>query len=145
MSRQRDITPLVQPEMNVTPLVDVVLVLLIVFMVIAPQLQHDVPVALPGVVHPDASSAAGSEALQVSLTAAGEVYVEGQRYAREQLTSVLQAAHAADPLRRMAVRADERVIYNEVRTLCADAQKIGFPGVALMVGERRNRPVANGE
>lgn len=137
MSRSRiEVTLAVQPEMNVTPLVDVVLVLLIIFMVVAPRLNHDVPVILPGVMNPDPVSGVGSDALQVSVTAAGVIYIDDQPHSRDEALAVLQTVHAADPLRRMAIRGDERITYGQVRALCAQAQKIGFPGVALMVSER---------
>jgi len=142
MTRGIDITAPVRPEMNVTPLVDVVLVLLIVFMVIAPRLQHDVPINLPQVVNPDPVSGAGSDALQVTISADGDVYIDRQRYDREQALDALQSAHARDPLRRMVIRADKRLNYREVRLLCAAAQKIGFPGVALMVNEHHSWPEA---
>ena len=134
----------VQPDMNVTPLVDVVLVLLIIFMVVAPRLEHDVPVNLPGVVNPDPVAAAGSDALKVTVAASGEIWIDGQRYDESGATAALQAAHAADPQRRLAVRGDEALTYGQVRAVCAEAQKIGFPGVALLVGERHRHQAGAG-
>ena len=131
--------PAVRPEMNVTPLVDVVLVLLIIFMVVAPHLEQDVPVNVPGVVNTDPEGAAGEDPMKVSLSRAGELYIDGQMYDLGAAMEILQNGHAADPLRRLEVRADEDVTFGQVRTLCAEAQKIGFPGVALLVGER-HRP-----
>ncbi len=128
--------PSVQADMNVTPLVDVVLVLLIIFMVVAPRLAHDVVVNLPGVVNTDPRSAAGSEPLKVTLARTGQLYVDGQEYDLDAAIGVMQMAHATDPLRRLVLRADESVTYGQVRAVCAKAEKIGFPGVALLVGER---------
>jgi biopolymer transport protein TolR len=139
-----DLTASVQPDMNVTPLVDVVLVLLIIFMVVAPRLEHDVPVNLPGVVNPDPVAAAGSDALKVTVAANGDVWIDGQRYDEGDAVAALQAAHAADPQRRLAIRGDERLTYGQVRAVCAEAQKIGFPGVALLVGERHHHDAGAG-
>jgi biopolymer transport protein ExbD/biopolymer transport protein TolR len=139
-----DLTDSVRPDMNVTPLVDVVLVLLIIFMVVAPRLEHDVPVNLPGVVNPDPVAAAGSDALKLTVAATGELWIDGQRYDEDGALAALQAVHAADPQRRLAIRGDERLTYGQVRAVCAQAQKIGFPGVALLVGER-HRHKADGE
>jgi biopolymer transport protein ExbD/biopolymer transport protein TolR len=133
-----DLTATVQPVMNVTPLVDVVLVLLIIFMVVAPRLAQDVPVELPGVMHTDPVSAAGDDALTVTIAATGDVWIEGTRHDESGALAALQAVHEADPQRRLAVRGDERASYRQIRALCALAQKIGFPGVALLVGERHH-------
>jgi biopolymer transport protein ExbD/biopolymer transport protein TolR len=133
-----DLTATVQPVMNVTPLVDVVLVLLIIFMVVAPRLEHDVPVELPGVAHTDPVAATGSDALKVTVAATGDLWIDGRRYDEPDALAALQAAHEADPQRRLAVRGDERASYGRIRALCALAQKIGFPGVALLVGERHH-------
>jgi biopolymer transport protein ExbD/biopolymer transport protein TolR len=139
VSGKPDLTASVQPDMNVTPLVDVVLVLLIIFMVVAPRLEQDVPVNLPGVVNPDPVAAAGEDALKVTVAATGEVWIDDRRTDPEGVVAALQAAHAADPERRLEVRGDERLRYGQVRAVCAEAQKIGFPGVALLVGERHRR------
>jgi len=139
-----DPTRPVQPDMNVTPLVDVVLVLLIIFMMVAPRLEHDVPVNLPGVMNPDPVPAAGKEALQVTVAATGEIWIDGQHYDPAAALDVLQAAHVADPERRLSIRGDERLTFGAVRALCAGAQKIGFPGVALLVGERHHHEPATG-
>jgi biopolymer transport protein TolR len=144
VTNRPDPTASVQPDMNVTPLVDVVLVLLIIFMVVAPRLEHDVPVDLPGVVHPDPVAAAGSEALKITVAATGELWIDGQRYDEHGALAVLQAAHEADPQRRLAIRGDERLTYGQVRAVCAQAQKIGFPGVALLVGERHHHEPGDG-
>jgi biopolymer transport protein ExbD len=122
--------------MNVTPLVDVVLVLLIIFMIVAPRLEQDIPVNLPGVVNPDPEGAGGNDPLKVTLARTGQLYIDGQLYERDAAFDTLQAAHAEDPLRRLVVRGDESLTYGQVRAICARAQKIGFPGLALVVGER---------
>src|SRR5262249_56172928 len=119
--------------MNVTPLVDVVLVLLIIFMMVAPRLEHDVPVNLPGVMNPDPVPAAGKDALQVTVTASGEIWIDSQRYDADGALEVLQAAHVADPQRRLTIRGDERLTFGAIRAVCAGAQKIGFPRVALLL------------
>jgi biopolymer transport protein TolR len=138
VTRISDLGSAVQPDMNVTPLVDVVLVLLIIFMVVAPRLEHDVTVNLPGVLNPDPMNAAGNGPLTVTVDATGALWMDGQRYDEPDAVTALQVAHAADPQRRLSIRGDERLTYGQVRTVCAAAQKIGFPGVALFVGERHH-------
>ena len=137
MSRvRRTRTSAVRPEMNVTPLVDVVLVLLIIFMVVAPRLEQDVQVDLPSVFNADPDTDGATNPVKVTVTRSGEFYVDGKRYGLDDAIDLLGTDHAADPLRRLTLRGDEGLEYGEVRELFARAQKVGFPGIALMVGER---------
>jgi biopolymer transport protein TolR len=134
-SRRRRLAD-VQPGINVTPLVDVVLVLLIIFMVVAPRLAQDVQVELPGVFNPDPDVEGAGDPLKVTVTRGGEYYVDSKRYGLDEAIELLSNEHAADPLRRLVLRGDEGLLYGQVRELFARAQKVGFPGIALMVGER---------
>jgi len=137
MSRSRRRRPTdVQPGINVTPLVDVVLVLLIIFMVVAPRLEQDVQVNLPGVFNPDPDIEGTADPLKVTVARGGEYYIDGKRYGLDEAIDLLGNEHAADPLRRLILRGDEGLLYGQVRELFARAQKVGFPGIALMVGER---------
>jgi biopolymer transport protein TolR len=126
----------VRPDINVTPLVDVVLVLLIIFMVVAPRLEQDVQVNLPGIFNPDPDVDAMTDALKVTVAHSGEYFIDDQRYDLDGAIDRLGSAHAADPLRRLILRADQDLPYGDVRELFARAQKVGFPGMALMVGEK---------
>ena len=126
----------VQPDMNVTPLVDVVLVLLIIFMVVAPRLDQDVPVDLPGIFNPDPEVEVSAEPLKVTVGKDGGYHIDGVKYDLDGAIGFLSDAHAAEPLRRLVLRADARLTYGQVRELFARAQQVGFPGIALMVGER---------
>jgi biopolymer transport protein ExbD/biopolymer transport protein TolR len=122
--------------MNVTPLVDVVLVLLIIFMVVAPRLEQDVPVDLPGIFNPDPEVEAQVDPLTVTVATAGEYWIDERPYDLDGAIEVLGAEHAAEPLRRLVLRADAHLAYGQVRDVIARAQSVGFPGIALMVGER---------
>jgi biopolymer transport protein ExbD len=126
----------VQPDMNVTPLVDVVLVLLIIFMVVAPRMDQDVQVELPGIFNPDPDVKAQVDPLKLSVAKKGEYYINEQMYDLDAAIDMLSAEHAADPYRRLVLRADARLTYGDVRDILSRAQKVGFPGMALMVGER---------
>ena len=135
-SARRRRLPAVRPEMNVTPLVDVVLVLLIIFMVVAPRLEQDVQVDLPGVFNPDPDTEGTADPLKVTVTRSGEYYIDDKRYPLDDVIDLLSNEHASDPLRRLILRGDTGLEYGQVRELFARAQKVGFPGIALMVGER---------
>ena len=127
--------------MNVTPLVDVVLVLLIIFMVVAPRLDQDVQVDLPGIFNPDPEVEVNADPLKVTVAKAGEYWIDSQRYDLDGAIDHLAGEHAVAPMRRLILRADARLKYRDVRDLFHRAQDVGFPGVALMVGER-HRPGA---
>ena len=128
----------VRPDMNVTPLVDVVLVLLIIFMVVAPRLDQDVQVNLPGIFNPDPDIDASVEPLKVSVAKAGEYYIDDKKYDLDGAIETLSTAHAADPMRRLVLRADAKLTYGQVREIFGRSQQVGFPGINLMVGERKS-------
>ena len=123
------------PEINVTPLVDVVLVLLIIFMVIAPQLEAGERVELPSLVN--VAKAAKLDITTVTITASGRLLLEKDEKTEDVLKAELRALHEKEPERRVVIKCDKGVKYGKVRTMFATAQDIGFPGVALMVDERK--------
>lgn len=129
----------VEPDMNVTPLVDVVLVLLIIFMVVAPRMEQDVPVELPGIFNPDPEVETASEPFKVSVSKTGEFYIDDQKYDLDGAIEVLSMRHAEEPLRRLVLRADAHLTYGQVRDVLARTQQVGFPGMSLMVGERSRK------
>ena len=125
-----------------TPLVDVVLVLLIIFMVVTPQMDKDLPVELPGIFHPDPDLKNTVDPIKVSVAKRGEYYIDKDRFDLDGAIDSLAAARADDPNRRLVLRADGRLTYGDVREIFARAQKIGFPGIALMVNEKHRSDVA---
>jgi len=125
------------PEINVTPLVDVVLVLLIIFMVIAPQLEAGERVELPGIKNVDEK--AKLDAFTLTVTASERYLLEKEHVEAAALHNVLVAAHEREPNKRMVLKADRGVTYGKIRSLFAEAQEIGFNGVALMVEEKQKR------
>jgi biopolymer transport protein ExbD len=129
--------------MNVTPLVDVVLVLLIIFMVVAPRLDQDVQVELPGIFNPDPEVEVSAEPLKVTVAKSGEYYIDDQKYDLDGAVGFLESEHAADPFRRLLLRADSGLTYGQVRDIFARSQKVGFPGIGLMVGERHRTAEAD--
>ena len=128
----------IRPDMNVTPLVDVVLVLLIIFMVVAPRMDQDVPVDLPGVFNPDPEVKLTVDPLKLTVAKAGEYYINDQKYDLDRAIEALGTEHAIDPSRRLVLRADAKLTYGDVRQILARSQQVGFPGMSLMVGERHN-------
>lgn len=126
----------VRPALNVTPLVDVVLVLLIIFMVVTPMMQHAARVELPGILHTDRENRGHLDPITVSLTASGELFYEEQPVPRDALERLLADLHRRAPDRRIVLRGDRDVAFGEARRLFAMCRSLGYSGVSLMVGER---------
>lgn len=118
-------------EINVTPFVDVMLVLLIVFMITAPLLTKGVDVVLP-------KSAAKSlpppteQPLSVSVTADGSVFIQDTLIDREELTAKLYAITGEGYESKIYVRADTAVDYGQVMDVLTRMQTAGFVNVSLV-------------
>jgi biopolymer transport protein TolR len=126
------------PEINVTPLVDVVLVLLIIFMVIAPTLEHGERVELPGIMQPDKEQKGKLDPVTVTVGRSGTVYVEKTATTIEALPAQLADIHAREPDRRVVLKGDGMLDYQKVRDVFAVVQGAGFSGVSLQVQKRGN-------
>jgi biopolymer transport protein TolR len=117
-------------EINVTPLVDVMLVLLIVFMISAPLLTVGVPLELP-------KTEAGamqdqSQPITVSIRRDGSVFVDDQPVAFEALSPRLKAMAGADKTKPIYVRADGRAAYSVVAQVMAVLSTSGFTSINLI-------------
>jgi biopolymer transport protein TolR len=124
----------VRSEINVTPLVDVCLVLLIIFMVVTPILQAGVKVDLPKTAKAPALPEA-REPLSVSVREDG-VYLKETRIPEGELHKVLEGLHAAEPDRQVFVRGDRNLGYERVCEILTILSGAGFSRVGL-VTERR--------
>lgn len=117
-------------EINVTPFVDVMLVLLIVFMVAAPLLTVGVPVNLPKA---GAQALSGDdEPLAITVNADGEIYIEETEIAITALVPRLKAIAGAGYEQRIYVRGDSDVSYGRVAAVVARINSAGFSRVALV-------------
>jgi biopolymer transport protein TolR len=126
--RRRQRTTMV--EINMTPLVDVMLVLLIVFMITAPLLSAGVSVDLPEV---DSAPLPGQdEPLSVSIDAKGEVFLQDTVVTVEQLGPRLQAVTGRNPDARIFVRGDRAIDYGQVMAVVSAINQAGFSKVALL-------------
>jgi biopolymer transport protein TolR len=117
-------------EINVTPLVDVMLVLLIVFMVTAPLMTSGVNVDLPKADAKQLNS--DSEPLTVSIKADGGIYLQDQQLELPELVTKLQAISSGDMSRRIFVRGDKGIQYGQVMQVMATIAQGGFTKVALL-------------
>ena len=128
--RRRGRTPMA--EINVTPLVDVMLVLLIIFMVTAPLLKAGVPVELPE----SRAKALGEEKDQLTLSMArdGAVYLDDQELApgelADRLAGVQPGADGKLPL--VTLRADKALDYGRVMAVMGELNRAGFTSISLV-------------
>ena len=120
----------IRSEINVTPLVDVCLVLLIIFMVVAPILQAGVKVDLPKTSK--APPVGKPDQLSVSVTADGTVYVRSSPVADSDLPGLLARIHTAEPDREVIVRGDRRLQYETMCEVLAAVSRAGFTRVGLV-------------
>jgi biopolymer transport protein TolR len=115
---------------NVTPLVDVMLVLLVIFMVTAPILQQGVSVSLPKV---KAAALPGEEVqLVVTVTQDGAVYLNDQRISAEELGPKLTAILKVQPDKQVFLRADQNVRYGEVMRVIAAIKGAGVERLGMV-------------
>ena len=118
-------------EINVTPLVDVMLVLLIIFMVTAPLLVTGVPIDLP-----DSKAKAlqnDEKPIQVSIDSSGQVFIDEMKVPTATLPAKLAAIRGArQDDARVYVRADRGLDYGRVMALVGDVSAAGFKRVALV-------------
>lgn len=125
-------------EINVTPMVDVMLVLLVVFMVSAPLMTVGVPVDLPKT---EASQMVGQdEPLVVSVNAKGEVFLQETKITLEQLVPRLVAITQNKKDTRIFVRGDKAIAYGQVMEVMGTVNLAGFTRVALLT----QLPTGNG-
>lgn len=116
-------------DINVTPLVDVCLVLLIIFMIVLPSMVNGEDLSLP----PTTSTASIDErVLPVTVKEDGSVYVGTMIIRRDEVRSALERLRATDASRPIAVRADKRVQYGEVLSVLADCRHAGWQDVTLV-------------
>jgi biopolymer transport protein TolR len=118
-------------QINVTPLVDVCLVLLIIFMVVTPMLQKGVPVNLPVTEAPDPTPDTEKQ-LQISVKADGSVYLGPNVVRKDQVEAGLRDIHGRTPDREIAVKGDRTVKYGDVLDVLKACREVGFNDVGLI-------------
>jgi biopolymer transport protein ExbD/biopolymer transport protein TolR len=128
----------VRSDINITPLVDVVLVLLIIFMVVTPMLQRGKSVELPKAKHA-VNIQGGGEPAFVSVTRDGQVYVEQDKTpaSKEQVMEAMKEANAQG--KRVMVKADIETEYGKVRPVLDWASKAKLKGVSLAAEELKGK------
>lgn len=125
----------VMSEINMTPLVDIMLVLLIIFMITIPVVQHAVKVELPR-----ASSSRDNtppENLQLAVDAQGQFFLGKQAIAADALEPALREQAAKDPQPQLYIRGDKKVPYEYVAEAMTAAQRAGLTKIGFVTEGKR--------
>jgi biopolymer transport protein TolR len=123
-------------DINVTPLVDVCLVLLIIFMVVTPMLQKGVPVNLPVTNQPEKTPDTEKQ-LQISVKADGTVYVGPNIIRKDEVQRAIEAIYEKTPDREIAVKGDRLVKYGDVLDVLKACREVGFNDVGLVTQPKK--------
>ncbi len=129
----KDLEPM--GEINVTPLVDVMLVLLIIFMVTAPLLTQGVNVDLPEVDSPALQQ--NIEPLVITIHAGGTIFMQKHRVDLKQLAPRIQAMRKAKPGLPVFIRGDAKTPYGRVAEVMGLLESAGIKQVGLVTEPRR--------
>jgi biopolymer transport protein TolR len=135
----RDVSKQVNSNINVTPMVDVMLVLLIIFMVITPMLQNKVQIDMAkvdnAVAMPDADK---EDAIVVAVTRDGGVFLGQEKVDPSQLGRMVQDKLADKPGKTIYVRADARAQYKAVEDAIDNVRTAGVDEVGLLTQKKEN-------
>jgi biopolymer transport protein TolR len=125
-------------DINVTPMVDVMLVLLVIFMITAPLLTVGVPVDLPRASAPNLRGS--DEPLAITIDARGRLFLMETEIKPEELAPRLIAITRGAPDRRIFVRGDQAIAYGRVMEVMGMISAAGFTRVALVARDQPGPP-----
>jgi biopolymer transport protein ExbD len=117
-------------EINMTPFVDVMLVLLIIFIVTLPVIQHSVKIELPKAS--SSVSAAKPEMIQVSIDKNSQIYWNNELVSLAEYTQKAQAVANNNPPPEVSLRADRRVMYEIVAQVLSTSKKVGLTKIGFV-------------
>jgi biopolymer transport protein TolR len=133
----------ISSDINVTPMVDVMLVLLIIFMVVTPMLQKGVSVDMAPVNNPEQMPDADKEdALLVSVTRDGHVFFGTDEISIDNLTTKVKDRIANRPDKRVYVKADMRAHFGNVVQVVDGVRSAGVDDLGLLTDQRKTSPNA---
>ena len=130
----------VNSDINVTPMCDVMLVLLIIFMITVPLLQQGVPINKPRARNAQEEPLVDDEdATMVSITRLGDIYINRDRVGPNQVVERLVERIALKPELPLFIKADVAVLYGTVVDLVSKAREAGVEQIGLMVDRQEDR------
>jgi len=117
-------------EINMIPLIDVMLVLLVIFIITAPLLTHAVKIDLPKAT--SAPNLTKPENIQLAINSSGQIYFNGEAVSRRMLNERLVEAGRREPQPEVHIRADQAARYQWVAETLADAAKAGLTRIGFV-------------
>ena len=118
-------------EINVTPLVDVMLVLLIVFMITMPVLTHSIPLQLPIATDEKPTQTEIKKPVRLAINADGGYFLDEKSVSLEELKTFLQQKHSENPDLVLAIAADKSVEYENITNALQTAQQAGVSKIGF--------------
>src|SRR5712691_4008586 len=119
-------------DINVTPFVDICLVLLIIFMVVTPMLQEGIQINLPYAKHTEKKEDDDAHAIIVAVKGPETIYVQKKQIPRDQYLSEMQEVHDRMPDKNVLIKADRAMKYGDVRKVMVETNEAGFTTVSLV-------------
>jgi biopolymer transport protein TolR len=124
-------TPEVKSDINVTPLVDVVLVLLIIFMVVTPMLQKGVNVMLPVTTNPDKKPDSENQ-LIVSVKSDSTIYIDTNWVPKNDFVTQMKEIYQRSPGKEIMIKGDGRLRYKDIKKVMDMINEAGYENVGLI-------------
>ncbi len=125
-------------DINVTPLVDVCLVLLIIFMVVTPMLQKGKPVMLPQTERPDKKPESDKELL-ISVQADKTIFIDTKWYPDKEFAAKMKEIGERSSNKDVLIKADQRLTYGDVKNVMRMVKDGGFERVGLITEKRGDK------
>jgi biopolymer transport protein TolR len=119
-------------DINVTPFVDICLVLLVIFMVVTPMLQEGITVHLPYAKHTEKHEDDEAHAIVVAVPNERQIYVQKKPIPRDQFQAEMTEIHDRMPDKMVLIKADKGMKYGDVRKVMVEANEAGFEEVSLV-------------
>lgn len=126
-------------DINVVPLIDVVLVLLIIFMVVTPMLSKGIEVKLPPAENVAEKDERSSEDLIIGVKADGSYWLDKDQLSEPELKTALASVLRATPFRPILVKGDERVTFGDVRKVVLLSQEAGAKVVNIATESKKKK------
>ncbi|HEV8199932.1 MAG TPA: biopolymer transporter ExbD, partial [Candidatus Polarisedimenticolia bacterium] len=119
-------------DINVTPFVDICLVLLVIFMVVTPMLQEGITVHLPYAKHTEKHEDDEAHAIVVAVPNDKQIYIQKKPVPRDQFQAEMTEIHDRMPDKAVLIKADKGMKYGDVRKVMVETNEAGFEEVSLV-------------